>query len=315
MNKDIVKIINEVEKVIVGKRVVIKKILTTILADGHILLDDVPGIGKTSMAIALSRTLGLKFGRIQFTPDVLPSDITGFSMYNKSNDAFVYKPGIAVGVNLLLGDEINRTSSKTQSALLEAMEEGQVTIDGESHPLKTPFIVIATQNNVGTAGTQLLPYAQLDRFLIKLSIGYPDRMSEMEVIRGRQTANPVEDITCIASVDDVIRMQNEVLNTTVMDSIVDYIARLAEASRNHELLELGISPRGSLFINKMAKAKAYITGRDYAIPEDVQSVFNDVCSHRIILSQTAKAKKVTAEQALSTLLREVTVPDGRYTVI
>ena len=310
MNKVISNIINEVEKVIVGKRGVIEKILTSILADGHILLDDVPGIGKTTMAVALSRVLGLKFGRIQFTPDVLPSDITGFSMYNKSRDAFIYKPGIAVGVNLLLGDEINRTSSKTQSALLEAMEEGQVTVDGHAHTLKNPFIVIATQNNVGTAGTQLLPYAQLDRFLIKLSIGYPDRQSEIEVICGRQTANPVESIACIATVEDVANMQQEVLSITVKDSIVDYIVRLAEATRNHEMLELGISPRGSLFINKMAKAKAYIIGRDYVIPEDVQHVFSDVCAHRVILSQAAKASKITAAQVLCNLLDQVSVPDG-----
>ena len=310
MNKEISKIIGEVEKVIVGKREVVEKILTSIFANGHVLLDDVPGIGKTTMAVALSRTLGLKFGRIQFTPDVLPSDITGFSLYNKGSDSFVYKPGIAVGVNLLLGDEINRTSSKTQSALLEAMEEGQVTVDGESHPLKNPFIVIATQNNVGTAGTQLLPYAQLDRFLIKLSIGYPDRQSEMEVIRGRQTINPVESTECIISVEDVLRMQNEVLNVTVKDSVVDYIVRLAEASRKHELLELGISPRGSLFVNKMAKARAYVSGRDYVIPADVQQVFADVCAHRVILSQTAKGKKITTNQALCTLLDEVNVPDG-----
>jgi MoxR-like ATPase len=311
MNKDVLKIVTEVEKAIVGKREVIEKILTSILADGHILLDDVPGIGKTTMAVALSRTLGLKFGRIQFTPDVLSSDITGFSMYDKSSDSFNYKPGIAVGVNLLLGDEINRTSSKTQSALLEAMEEGQVTVDGETHPLKRPFIVIATQNNVGTAGTQLLPYAQLDRFLIKLSIGYPDRESEMEVIRGRQLKNPVESIACVATVDSVTRMQEEVANATVKDSIVDYIARLAEASRSHEMLELGISPRGSLFVNKMAKAAAYVAGRDYVIPEDVRGVFSDVCAHRVILSQAARASKITASQALAALLDEVAVPDGR----
>jgi MoxR-like ATPase len=310
MNSEIARIIAEVEKVIVGKRVVIEKILTAILADGHILLDDVPGIGKTTMAVALSRTLGLKFGRIQFTPDVLPSDITGFTMYNKASDSFVYKPGIAAGVNLLLGDEINRTSSKTQSALLEAMEEGQLTVDGETHPLQTPFIVIATQNNVGTAGTQLLPYAQLDRFLIKLSIGYPDRQSEMEVIRGRQTANPVEMVDCIASAQVLVRMQKEVTDTTVKDSIIDYIARIAEASRIHELLELGISPRGSLFVNKMAKAKAYISGRDYVIPEDVRHVFLDVCAHRVITSQAAKAKKINAGYALAKLLEQVPVPDG-----
>jgi len=311
MNSEIKSIVNEIEKVVIGKRDVIIKMITSILADGHILLDDVPGIGKTTLAVVLSRTLGLSFGRIQFTPDVLPSDITGFSMYDKTSDRFVYKPGIAVGVHLLLGDEINRTSSKTQSALLEAMEEGQVTVDGETHRLKNTFIVIATQNNVGTAGTQLLPYAQLDRFLIKLSIGYPDRQSEMDVIRGRQHTNPIESVICTTSAEDVVRMQNEIMDVTVKDSIVDYIARLAEASRAHVLLELGISPRGSLFINKMAKARAYIVGRDYVIPEDIQHVFIDVCAHRVIPSQTARSKKITASQSLAVLLDEVAVPDGR----
>ena len=310
MNNELSKIINEVGKAIVGKQDVITKILTAILANGHILLDDVPGVGKTTMAIAISRTLGLDFGRVQFTPDVLPSDITGFSLYNKETGNLEYKPGVAVGANLLLGDEINRTSSKTQSALLEAMEEGQVTVDGVSHPLKKPFIVIATQNNVGTAGTQLLPYAQLDRFLVKLSIGYPSHKSEMDVIRDRQTVNPIDNIERAATVQDVIRMQNEVSGITVRDSIIDYIARLAEQSRCHELLELGLSPRGSLFVNKMAKARAYLECRDYVIPEDVQGVFADVCVHRVLLSQLARGKRMTAVQVVEELLGSVSVPDG-----
>jgi len=231
-------------------------------------------------------------------------------MYNKETGVLEYVAGAVANVNLLLGDEINRTSSKTQSALLEAMEEGQVTVEGKSHMLKKPFIVIATQNNVGTAGTQLLPYAQLDRFLVKLSIGYPDHKSEMDVIRGRQTVNPVESIACIATVDDVICMQNDVANITVLDSIIDYIARLAGQSRNNELLELGISPRGSLFINKMAKAAAYVKGRDYVVPEDVQGAFMNVCAHRVLLSQAAKGKKLTVYQVLSDLLDAVDVPDG-----
>jgi len=304
------KIISQVEKAIVGKSEVINKILTAILVGGHVLLDDVPGVGKTTMALAISQTLGLDFGRIQFTPDVLPSDITGFSMYNKGTEAFEYKPGAAAAVNLLLGDEINRTSSKTQSALLEAMEEGQVTVDGVSHPLKRPFIVIATQNNVGTAGTQLLPYAQLDRFLVKLSIGYPDHESEMEVIRGRQQANPVDTIEPVATAADVLGMQQDIAAITVRDSIIDYIARLAQQSRSHELFELGISPRGSLFINKMAKGRAYMQGRDYVIPEDVQAVFGDVCGHRAILSPGARGRGIGAGDALGVLMKEVKVPDG-----
>ncbi|MCL2593384.1 MAG: MoxR family ATPase [Defluviitaleaceae bacterium] len=310
MNNEISKIINEVEKAISGKREIIAKIITSILANGHILLDDVPGVGKTTMAIAISRALGLEFGRVQFTPDVLPSDVTGFSMYNKETGLLEYVQGAAMGVNLLLGDEINRTSSKTQSALLEAMEERQITVDGTTRPLKDPFIVIATQNNVGTTGTQLLPYAQLDRFIIKLSIGYPDIKSEKEVIRGRQTDNPLENVESVISAIDVINMQNEVSKITVKDSIIDYIVRLAEKSRQHELLELGISPRGSLFVNKMAKAKAYLEGRDYVIPKDVQDVFIDACSHRVLLSQLAKSKKITPSQVLCDLIDTVIVPDS-----
>ena len=310
MNSEISRIISEVEKAITGKKEVIVRILTSMLANGHILLDDVPGVGKTTMAIAISRTLGLAFGRVQFTPDVLPSDITGFSMYNKETGSLEYVSGAAVGVNLLLGDEINRTSSKTQSALLEAMEEGQITVDGTSHPLKKPFIVMATQNNVGTAGTQLLPYAQLDRFIVRLSIGYPDVMSEKEVIRGRQTANPLENVESVIAAEDVIRMQNEVSLITVRDSIIDYIARLAAQSRRYEHLELGISPRGSLFVNKMAKARAYLEGRDFVIPEDVQCVFGDVCAHRVLLSQSARSKKITVLDVLCDLLDIVSVPDG-----
>ncbi|MCL2190290.1 MAG: MoxR family ATPase [Defluviitaleaceae bacterium] len=307
---DITRIIAEVEKVIVGKRHVIEKILTAILANGHILLDDVPGIGKTTLALALSRSLGLTFGRIQCTPDVLPSDIVGFSMYNKAADSFTYKAGIVTGVHLLLADEINRTSSKTQSALLEAMEEKQVTVDGESHSLRNPFIVFATQNNVGTAGTQLLPYAQLDRFLVKLSIGYPNRESEMEVIRGRQRENPIDNITQICTVEDVVRMQNDVQSITVHDRIIDYIARLAQHSRNHALLELGISPRGSLFVNKMAKAWAYMQNRGYVIPEDVQAIYKDTCAHRLLPGAKARMEKLSNAQILQTLLSEVAVPDG-----
>jgi len=310
MNEKALAIIREIEKVIIGKKAVIEMILTAMLADGHILLDDVPGVGKTTMAVAISRALGLGFGRVQFTPDVLPSDITGFSMYNKETGKLDYVPGAVYGVNLLLGDEINRTSSKTQSALLEVMEEGQITVDGKTHVLERPFLVVATQNNVGAAGTQLLPYAQLDRFLVKLSIGYPDIESEKNVIRGRQEENPIDGVKRVVTVEDFLKMQNDVVKVTVKDSIIDYIARLAERSRRHGMLELGISPRGSLFINKMAKARAYIKGRDYVIPDDIQSAFINVCEHRVLLSQTARSEKVTAEQALKSLLDEVIVPDG-----
>lgn len=311
MNKDLEQIVAQVEKAISGKRAVIEKLMMAILSDGHILLDDVPGVGKTTLALALSRTLGLNYHRIQFTPDVLPSDIIGFSVYNKDTGAFEYKPGVVNDANLLLGDEINRTSSKTQSALLEAMEERQVTVDGKTYPLQKPFIVIATQNNVGTAGTQTLPYAQMDRFLVRLSIGYPDYDAQMELLKARQDADPLEDVRQSATREDVQRMQREVRAVSAKDSILSYLTRLALASREHPMTEIGISPRGVLFIDRMAKACAYLQGRDYVIPEDVQAVFADVCAHRVILTQKARLTGVTAEQVLSELLKAVEVPDTR----
>ena len=312
MQKDLEQIIREVEKAISGKRGVIEKILMAILSDGHILLDDVPGVGKTTLALALSRTLGLSYHRIQFTPDVLPSDIVGFSVYNKDTGAFEYRPGVVNGTNLLLGDEINRTSSKTQSALLEAMEERQVTVDGTSYPLAQPFIVIATQNNVGTAGTQSLPYAQMDRFLVRLSIGYPDYDAQMELLRARQDNDPLGDVRQAVSRGDVVRMQREARAVTARDSMLSYLTRLALASREHPMTEIGISPRGVIFLDRMAKARAYLEGRDYVVPEDVQAVFADVCAHRVILTQKARLSGVTAEQVLAELLRAVEVPDSRH---
>ena len=312
MQKDLEQIIREVEKAISGKRGVIEKILMAILSDGHILLDDVPGVGKTTLALALSRTLGLSYHRIQFTPDVLPSDIVGFSVYNKDTGAFEYRPGVVNGTNLLLGDEINRTSSKTQSALLEAMEERQVTVDGTSYPLAEPFIVIATQNNVGTAGTQSLPYAQMDRFLVRLSIGYPDYDAQMELLRARQDNDPLGDVRQAVSRGDVVRMQREARAVTARDSMLSYLTRLALASREHPMTEIGISPRGVIFLDRMAKARAYLEGRDYVVPEDVQAVFADVCAHRVILTQKARLSGVTAEQVLAELLRAVEVPDSRH---
>ncbi|MBQ1602375.1 MAG: MoxR family ATPase [Oscillospiraceae bacterium] len=309
MQKDLELILHEVEKAISGKRAVIEKILMAILSDGHILLDDVPGVGKTTLALALSRTLGLSYHRIQFTPDVLPSDIVGFSVYNKDTGAFEYRPGVVNETNLLLGDEINRTSSKTQSALLEAMEERQVTVDGNTYPLQKPFIVIATQNNVGTAGTQTLPYAQMDRFLVRLSIGYPDFDAQMDLLRARQDSDPLQAVRQSAERADVVRMQRETRAVTAKDSILRYLTELAVASREHPMTEIGISPRGVLFLDRMAKAHAYLDGRDFVIPEDVQAVLFDVCAHRVILTQKARLSGITAEQVLSELLRTVPVPD------
>ena len=309
MRQELDRVVAEIGKVIVGKRQEIEKLLTALLADGHVLLDDVPGVGKTTLAVALSRAVGLSFQRIQFTPDVLPSDIVGFSIYDKASGAFVYRPGVISHANLLLGDEINRAASKTQSALLEAMEERQVTVDGNTYPLEAPFLVIATQNSVGTAGTQFLPYAQMDRFLVRLSLGYPDYEAQMTMLRDRQGINPLERVACVLPKEELIAMQRAVRAVTGSDAILDYITRLTMASRAHEAVELGVSPRGALFIDRMAKARAYLEGRDYVTGGDVQAVFKDVCAHRVLLKESAKG--VTAEQVLDELLKKVENPDHR----
>ena len=263
-------ITEEMNKVIIGKNDVIRKVIMSVLANGHILLDDVPGVGKTSIAVALGKTLGMKYNRIQFTPDVLPSDIVGFSIFNRDSENLVYVPGIINDTNLLLADEINRTSSRTQSALLEAMEEKQVTVDGKSYQLPEPFIVIATQNQVGAAGTQVLPHAQMDRFLTRLSIGYPDKMSEKSIILGRQVEDPFAVVGQVASKEVVKSMQEIVLKVTIKDEIVNYITDLVDASRNNNMIELGISPRGAIAVSHMAKACAIMNGRDYVAEEDIR---------------------------------------------
>lgn len=302
-------VLSEVEKVVIGKRTVVEKVLMAILAKGNILLDDVPGVGKTTLAMAIGKTLGLAYKRLQFTPDVLPSDIVGFSIYDKETASLTYMPGVIHQANLLLGDEINRTSSKTQSALLEAMEEGQVTVDGQTHPLKNPFIVIATQNHVGTAGTQMLPHAQMDRFLIKISIGYPDLKSQMDIIREGGGQNQLKNIEPLMNTEDVLSMQEEVERIFMKESVVEYIAKLTSASRDCEWIELGLGPRGALAVSRMSKACAYLHGRDYVIPEDVQEVFFDVTAHRIRLSRRAKIEQCSIEQALMQVIQKVKVPD------
>ncbi len=309
MRPQLEKVIREVEKAIAGKREAIEKILMALLAEGHVLLDDVPGVGKTTLAVALSRAMGLSFQRVQFTPDVLPSDLTGFSMYDKASGDFVYRPGALSRVHLVLGDEINRASSKTQSALLEAMEERQVTVDGNTYPLEAPFLVIATENSVGTAGTQPLPYAQMDRFLVRLSLGYPDYEAQMKMLRDRQTGNPLEEVKCVLNREDLLSMQKDVRSVTVRDAILDYITRLSMASRAHEAVAVGISPRGALFIARMAKAQAYLEDRDYVTGGDVQAVFQDVCAHRVLLKENSP--ETTVAQVLDHLLKSVENPDRR----
>lgn len=309
MNHITNQLLDEMEKVIIGKRRVLERVLMAILSKGHILLDDVPGVGKTTLALTCSRVLGMDYNRIQFTPDVVPSDIIGFSIYNKGTGTFEYKPGVVM-TNLLLADEINRTSSKTQSALLEVMEEGQVTVDGVTHQLPSPFVVLATQNPVGSAGTQLLPQAQLDRFMIRLEMGYPDFESQVNILRDRQVENPLNLIQPMLNNYDILRMQEEVQHVHVEDAILEYITALAVATREHSMIRLGISPRGALAVSRMAKAHAYIKGRDYVMPEDVQRIFLDVCAHRIILNPKARIADLTAADVLKQVLKETKSPDS-----
>ena len=299
---------NEIGKVILGKDDIIQKVLMAILSQGHVLLEDVPGVGKTTLALAFAKTLGLDSKRVQFTSDTLPSDVIGFSVYNREKNALEYKPG-AIITNLLLADEINRTSSKTQSALLEAMAEGRVTVDGTTYRLPSPFIVLATQNPAGSAGTQLLPVSQLDRFLLCLHMGYPDRNSEIELMRERHHAEPLTACRKLTDTKTLLQMIGTAQATHTDDRIYGYIASLLEASRKHPQLQLGVSPRGGLAVCRTAKAHAFLSGRDYVTPDDVSAVFRDVCAHRVLLSQKARMHEIPAEKVLTDILEQTKAPD------
>ncbi len=301
-------IINQVKEAVVGKNDVIEQVMMAILAKGHVLIEDIPGLGKTTMAIAFSRAMGLKVNRIQFTPDVLPSDLTGFTVYQKETKEFVYQPG-AVMCNLLLADEINRTSPKTQSALLEVMEELQVTVDGKTRKLKEPFIVIATENPVGSAGTQLLPESQLDRFMICVKMGYPTEEEEIKILKRNNSGRTIESIHNVTSDEEILIMQREVSEIYVSDLVYSYIARLSKATRENEMIEVGLSPRGSVALVSMAKASAYLHMRDYVIPDDIAFVFESVASHRVWLSTKAKVGRIKTSELLAQILDEVPLPD------
>ena len=287
MQEKIKEILDQIEPVIVGKNEVMERILMAILAGGHVLMEDVPGVGKTTTAMTFARVLGLGTRRVQFTSDTMPSDIIGFSVYDKDTGKLVYKPG-AVMTNLLLADEINRTSSKTQSALLEAMEEGHVSIDGKTHPLPDPFIVLATQNPAGSAGTQMLPNSQL--------------------LEERHTENPLDRVHPVVGAEELNALKQRAAAVEMKTSVYEYVTRLAEATRVHPLVQLGLSPRGALAVCRMAKAYAYVQGRDYAMPEDVAAIFPDVCCHRLMLSTKARMMERSAEQIVDEILKNVEMP-------
>lgn len=299
-------VLNEVKKVVKGKDDIIQKVLIAILAKGHILIEDIPGVGKTTLAMAFSRALALEHRRMQFTPDVLPTDVVGFTILNQ-NQQFEYKAG-AILCNLFLADEINRTSSKTQSALLEVMEEGRVTVDGITREVPKPFIVIATQNPIGSIGTQMLPESQLDRFMVKLTMGYPDIQDEISILKGRQNNNPIESVEKIIEADQILMMQEQAEAIFVHDRIYEYLASLVLATRTHDLIQLGISPRGTIALTSMAKARAFVQGREFLLPEDIQAVFMDVAGHRLVLSPKARISHVTLEQILIDIMRQVPAP-------
>lgn len=305
-SKIILDILTQVKKAVVGKDEVLGKVLLAILARGHILLEDIPGVGKTTMALAFSKALSLEYNRMQFTPDVMPSDVTGFSMLNKETGKMEYQPG-AVLCNLFLADELNRATSRTQSALLEAMEEGQVTVDGVSHPVPQPFLVIATQNPAGASGTQLLPDSQMDRFMVRLSIGYPAPADEMDMVRRKQKGNPLEQVEQVLDLEGLRKLREAADQVYVSDEILDYIIRLVNATRTHPMIVQGASPRASLALTAMAKAAALTLGRDYVNPEDVSMVFSDVVTHRLLLSPRAQSEAEPFRPA-EELLRAVPAP-------
>ena len=304
------RIISNIRRVVVGKDQVLLWVLAAILAKGHILLEDIPGVGKTTMALAFSRTLGLSYNRVQFTPDVLPSDVTGYSVPDAATGKMVYQPG-AVLTNLFLADELNRATSRTQSARLEAMEEGQVTVDGVSHPLPQPFVVIATQNPTGAAGTQLLPDSQMDRFTVRLSLGYPSARDEIAMVMNRQGRNPLEELNPLLSRENLVAMQDAVAATYMGEAVVKYLVDLIGATRKHEDILRGASPRATLSVMSMAKAVARLRGRDYVIPGDVREVFTHTVAHRLLLSPKAQGQNKTPEQVLQGILSVVPMPKLR----
>ncbi len=305
-DKNLNQVMQELKKVIIGKDKIIEKVLMAILAGGHVLIEDIPGVGKTTLALAISKVLQLDYRRMQFTPDVLPSDVVGFQMLSPDGK-MQYRPG-SIMCNLFLADEINRTSSKTQSALLEVMEEGNVTVDGVTRPLPRPFVVIATQNPIGSVGTQMLPESQMDRFMVRLTMGYPDIASEIGMLKDREGGNPLERVENVLSRRDLLQIQEMVENTYIHDAVYEYIAALVQKTREGDMLSLGVSPRGTIALANMSKAAAYLSGRDYVIPDDVKKVFCDVTKHRMLLAPKARLNRTTMDDVARGILTSVSAP-------
>lgn len=290
MNEKLELLMNEVKKAVLGKDDVLKRVIVAFLANGHILLEDIPGVGKTNLAVALTKAMQLDYQRVQLTSDVLPSDLLGYSVYDFETKEMTFKKG-PLFTNIFLADEINRTSSKTQSALLQVMEEGNISVDGTTYPTKKPFIVIATQNPFGSAGTQMLPDSQLDRFMMRLSLGYPDLDSEIEIINRKKGGNPLDNIEAIISPEQLAKMQEEVTKVYIDPSLVRYIVQIVQATRNHEKIELGASPRASIALMKAAQATAYLYGRDYIVVEDINENLYETLNHRIFLVPSVKKNR------------------------
>ena len=300
-------IFEQVGRDIIGQEDIVELTVIAMIAGGNVLLEGVPGLAKTLAISTLSKLVDADFNRIQFTPDLLPADVVGTMIYSQKEERFLVKKG-PVFANFVLADEINRTSSKTQSALLEAMEEGHVSIDGKTHPLPDPFIVLATQNPAGSAGTQMLPNSQLDRFLVKLTMGYPDFKSQVSILEERHTENPLDRVHPVVGAEELNALKQRAAAVEMKTSVYEYVTRLAEATRVHPLVQLGLSPRGALAVCRMAKAYAYVQGRDYAMPEDVAAIFPDVCCHRLMLSTKARMMERSAAQIVDEILKNVEMP-------
>lgn len=302
------RVIENVERVIIGKPEEVELALVALLCQGHVLIEDVPGVGKTMLAKAVARSLGCSFKRLQFTPDMLPSDVTGVSVFNQQSREFEFRPG-PIFAQIVLADEINRATPKTQSALLEAMEERQATVDGVTYAMPRPFLVLATQNPIEYEGTFNLPEAQLDRFLLRLSLGYPSSRQEVSILDAQRRVHPLQTLEQVAEADELLAMQEEVKEVTIEISLKDYMVELVQATREHPEVYLGASPRGSLALYRMAQARAALRARDYVLPEDVQALAPAALSHRIILSPSARMKDLTQEQVVQEVLRWVPLPD------